>query len=842
MSNGSPECIVTPEDFRERFMHCLRYSRGIEMYQAAPRDLLAALKLTVREYLLDRAVATSETYRRTKPKTVHYLSLEFLLGRLLRNNLISTGLLPVAREAMDGLGLDLDQLVDEESDPGLGNGGLGRLAACFLDSLATLDYPSFGYGLHYDYGMFRQRFEGGHQVEYPDNWLEGGFPWALTRHDRIVEVQIGGRVEWIQGASGKHRPTWVESKTIHGVPEDILIAGYGTQTVSILRLWSAQASREFDFHIFSQGDYLRAVEEREQVEAITKVLYPADDTEAGRRLRLVQEYFLVACSVRDVVNRFVRNHGDNWDLFPEKVSLQLNDTHPALTIAELMRYLLDEAGIKWVRAWDITRAACSYTNHTLLPEAMETWPVPLMESLIPRHVQIIYEINRRFVESMRERYAQDHGRIQRMSILSDGNPKRFRMANLAIVGSHRVNGVAQLHTELLKTRVIPDFAETWPERILAITNGVTPRRWLHSCNPRLSDSITARIGNEWVRDLTQLGNLAQFADDPGFRQEFIDIKAANKADLASVLDRLCGIRPDPSSLFDVQVKRLHEYKRQLLNLMHIISMYRRIKADPTVEIVPRTFIFGAKAAPAYHMAKLIIRLINGVAEVVNADSDVAGRICVLFPPDYRVTLAEQIIPAADLSEQISTAGMEASGTGNMKLSLNGALTIGTLDGANVEIREAVGEENFFLFGLTAAEVEEHRMTGTNQPWSYYGEDPELAGVIDDLRDGAFAGSEAAQLREIWSSLMEHGDHYLNLADFRSYVDTQRRVDTLYRQPQAWAAAAIRNVAAMGYFSSDRAITQYAREIWNLEPVEIRRVTADTRNRLPRPNQPGSSAP
>ncbi|MCK5378698.1 MAG: glycogen/starch/alpha-glucan phosphorylase [Acidobacteria bacterium] len=822
MSNGSPDCVVTPDEFRDRFMHSLRYSRGLEMYQANPEDLLAALKLTVRQYLVDRAVATSETYRETKPKTVHYLSLEFLLGRLLRNNLISTGLLPVAREAMDGLGLNLDSLVDEESDPGLGNGGLGRLAACFLDSLATLDYPSFGYGLHYDYGMFRQRFENGWQVEYPDNWLEGGFPWAITRHDRIVEVRIGGRVEWIQGASGKHRPKWVGWKTIHGVPEDILVAGYGTQTVSILRLWSAQASSEFDFQIFSQGDYLRAVEEREQVEAITKVLYPADDTEAGRRLRLLQEYFLVSCSVRDVINRFTRLHGDDWDLFPEKVAFQLNDTHPALTVAELMRYLLDEAGIKWVRAWDITRAACSYTNHTLLPEAMETWPVPLMESLIPRHVQIIYEINRRFMESMRERYAQDHGRLQRMSILGDGNPKRFRMANLAIVGSHKVNGVAKLHTELLKSRVIPDFAETWPERFLAITNGVTPRRWLHSCNPRLSEAITRKIGDGWIRNLEQLRELAPFADDASFQEEFTAIKAANKIDLADELERLCGTRPDPTSLFDVQIKRLHEYKRQLLNLMHVISMYRRIKADPTIDIVPRTFIFGAKAAPAYHMAKLIIRLINGVAEVVNSDADVDRRIQVLFPPDYRVTLAEQIIPAADLSQQISTAGMEASGTGNMKLALNGALTIGTLDGANVEIRDAVGEENIFIFGLTAAEVEEHRISGAKQPWSYYSADSELAGVIDDLRDGAFAGPEAGKLREIWSSLMEHGDHYLNLADFRAYVDTQRRVDELYRNPQGWAAAAIRNVAAMGYFSSDRAITQYAKEIWNLKPVPIRR--------------------
>ncbi|MCD4748220.1 MAG: glycogen/starch/alpha-glucan phosphorylase [Thermoanaerobaculales bacterium] len=817
--NPSP-AQATPEDFRERFLTALRYSRGVEMYQARPQDHLAALKLAVREYLVDRAVQTSAAYRKTNPKTVHYLSLEFLLGRLLRNNLIATGLLPIAREAMASLDLDLDSIVDEEADPGLGNGGLGRLAACFLDSLATLDYPSFGYGLHYDYGMFRQRFEDGWQVEYPDNWLEGGYPWELTRHDRIVQVKIGGRVEWIQGTSGKHRPKWVGWRTIHGVPQDIMVAGYGTQTVSILRLWSAQASKEFDFHIFSQGDYLRAVEGREHDEAITKVLYPADDTAAGRRLRLVQEYFLVACSVRDVVSRFQRSHGDDWTLFPDQVALQLNDTHPALAVAELMRFLIDEAGLKWVKAWDITRKVCSYTNHTLLPEAMETWPVRLMEKVIPRHLQIIYEINRRFIESMRERFDTDTQRLQRMSILEDGGSNRIRMANLAIVGSHKVNGVAKLHTELLKKRVVRDFAEVWPERFLAITNGVTPRRWLLSCNPRLAEAITKRIGKAWVRDLDRLADLGSFADDPDFQDEFLEIKRANKEDLATVLENLCGLRPKTESLFDVQIKRLHEYKRQLLNLMHVIWMYHRIKEDPTVDLVPRTFIFGAKAAPAYNMAKLIIRAIHGVAEVVNNDSDVEGRIQILFPPDYRVTLAEQIIPAADLSEQISTAGMEASGTGNMKLALNGALTIGTLDGANIEIRDAVGNENIFIFGLTADEVEDLRTTGAYQPWEIYRRDPELAQVIDSLHDGRFAGSDADALREIWSALMDHGDHYLHLADFHSYLEAQRKVDELYKEPRKWAAAAIRNVAAMGYFSSDRAITQYAQEIWKLEPVEI----------------------
>ena len=809
-----------PDQFRKRFLLALRYSRGLEMYQAKAPDHLAALKLAVREYLVDRAVRTSATYRATDPKTVHYLSLEFLLGRLLRNNLIATGLLPIAREAMASLDLDLDKIVDEEGDPGLGNGGLGRLAACYLDSLATLDYPTFGYGLHYDYGLFRQRFENGWQIEYPDEWLEGGYPWELTRHDRAVRVKLGGRISWVPDENGKHQPTWVDWREINGVPHDILVAGYGTPTVAILRLWSALAAHEFDFGIFSQGDYLRAVAGRERDEAITKVLYPADDTESGRRLRLIQEYFLVACSVKDVLSRFVRRHGEDWQALPDRVAFQLNDTHPALTIAELMRTLIDDVGMTWTQAWELTRTCCSYTNHTLLPEALETWPVSLMESLIPRHVQIIYEINRRFMDSMKERFGADTQRLARMSILAEGRTKTFRMANLAIVGSHKVNGVAKLHTELLKNKVVPEFAEAWPERFIPITNGITPRRWLYSCNPRLSEAITRRIGDGWVRDLDQLAELTPYADDRELQEEFLTIKRENKADLAEVLAPLCGTRPDPDSLFDVQIKRLHEYKRQLLNLMHVIWRYHRIKEDPSADIVPRTVIFGAKAAPAYRMAKLIIRLIHGVAEVVNNDADVNGRLRVLFPPDYRVTLAEHIIPAADLSEQISTAGMEASGTGNMKLALNGALTIGTLDGANIEIKDAVGDDNIFIFGLTAEEVESHRSTGTYSPWDLYRKDPEIARIMDDLGNGTFAGPDKDTLRAVWSSVMEHGDHYMHLPDFRPYIEAQEQVDKLYREPSAWARAAICNVASMGYFSSDRAIRQYADEIWGLKPVKV----------------------
>jgi len=812
--------LFTAEGFRDRFLHYLRYTRGLEMEDARAEDYLAALELVVREVLIDRAVATQTTYRQVQPKTVHYISVEYLLGRLLRNNLIATGLHGAAREAMQLLGLNLDTIAEEEPDPGLGNGGLGRLAACFLDSLATLDYPAYGYGLRYDYGMFRQEIRDGWQVEKPDTWLKGGYAWEVPRPDRTVEVPVGGRVDWVVGADGKHRPRWVDQRTFFGVPHDILVAGYRTRTVSVLRLWSAEAPAEFDFQIFSQGDYLRAVAEREGVEAITKVLYPADFVEAWRRLRLLQEYFLVACSVRDAVQRFVRDHGEAWELFPQKVAFQLNDTHPALTVAELMRFFIDEAGLRWLHAWKLTRAACAYTNHTLLPEALETWPVGLMSSIIPRHVMIIYEINRRFLKEVEAAHPGDLDRLQRVSLVHEDGDKRFRMANLAIVGSHRVNGVAKLHTELLKKYVVRDFAEMWPERFLAITNGITPRRWLLACNPRLAAAVDRRIGDGWARDLDRLRDLLPHAEDPDFQEEVLAIKRANKVDLAQVIAHECGVEVDPDSLFDVQIKRLHEYKRQLLNALHIIACYQRLKADPGLDVVPRTFIVGAKAAPSYHMAKLIIKLINSVAEVVNRDPDVAGRLKVVFLPDYRVTLAEKIIPAADLSEQISTAGMEASGTGNMKLALNGALTIGTLDGANIEIRDQVGEDNIFIFGLTAEEGQALHSSGRYKPWRHYRADPELAGVLDALVDDTFGPDDGGARREVWSQLLEHGDRYLHLAGFRSYVDTQQRVSELYRDPHAWVAKAIRNIAAMGFFTSDRAIRQYAQEVWDLEPVPV----------------------
>jgi starch phosphorylase len=817
LASNPAEFPVSAPSFRDRFVEYLRYVRGLEVAEATPAEQLAALEFTIRESLIDRALVTERAQASRDPKTVYYLSLEYMLGRLVENNLIATGLRDVAREALSSLGLDLERIMDEEADPGLGNGGLGRLAACFLESLATLDYPAFGHGLRYDFGIFRQEFANGWQRERPDTWLKGGYAWEIARPDLVVPVRLGGTASASDG-DGKGRSVWTGARVVYGVPHDVLIAGFGTPTVSTLRLWKAEAPDAFDFEVFSKGDFLSAVEGRERAEAVTKVLYPSDEAEAGRELRLTQEYFLAACSVADVVRRFRDRHGERWDVFPEKVALQLNDTHPALAIAELMRVFVDEVGLPWEKAWDLTRASCAYTQHTVLAESLETWPVALVQRLVPRHAQIIYDINTRFLEQVGSAYPGETGRLTRVSLVHGDGERRFRMAHLALVGSHRVNGVARLHTDILRAQVFPDFAEMAPERFVSITNGITPRRWLLQCNPRLAAAITSRIGDGWVRDLERLRDLLGHADDPEFQDEFLAIKRANKVDLAELVRRLCGVTIDPDSLYDVQIKRMHEYKRQLLNAMHIIALYRRLKADPGADLTPRTFIFGAKAAPAYRMAKLVIRLINGVAEVVNGDPAVAERLRVVFLPDYRVTVASAVIPAADLSEQISTAGMEASGTGNMKLALNGALTIGTLDGANIEIRDAVGEENIFIFGHTAPEVAQLRQPGRHNPWEYYRTDRELAGVIDELRDGTFAGGDAGVLWEIWSALMQQGDRFMHVADFRSYADAQSRAGSLFRDRRGWAARALRNVASMGYFSSDRAVREYAREVWNLEPV------------------------
>ena len=814
----SVSTAATADGFRQRFLHNLRYLRGLELAEASAGDHMAALVLTVRERLVDRAAVTAARHRAAGAKTVYYLSMEYLLGRLLRNNLLATGTLDTAREALAGLGLDLEALLEEESDPGLGNGGLGRLAACFLDSLATLDYPAVGYGLRYDYGIFRQEFHDGWQAELPDRWLKGGHPWGIHRSDLAVPLALGGSVTRAAGASRADASVWSEGQSLLGMPHDVLVAGYATDTVAILRLWRAEAPDEFDFEVFSQGDFLRAVAARERAEAITKVLYPSDAVEAGRELRLTQEYFLVGCSVRDIVRRFRSAHGDAWYEFPDRVALQLNDTHPALAVAELMRVFVDEAGLRWSEAWPLVVASCGYTNHTLLPEALETWPVGLVERLLPRHAEIIYEINKHLLAEVGARYPADLGRLNRVSLVHEDGERRFRMAHLAITGSHRTNGVAKLHTHLLTTQVVPDFAELWPERFLAITNGITPRRWLLACNPRLAAAISRRIGDGWACHLDRLSALRPFAQDPEFQREFLAIKAENKRDLAREIQRSCQLTVDPASLFDVLIKRLHEYKRQLLQAMHVIALIRRVRAGGGAALLPRTFVFGAKAAPSYRMAKLIIRLINGLGETINEDPVLARSLRVAFLPDYRVTLAERIIPAADLSEQISTAGKEASGTGNMKLALNGALTIGTLDGATIEIRDAVGADNIFIFGHTAGEVERLRSSGGYDPWRLAAEDDELAGVLDDLHDGTYLPRERDVSREIWGSLMERGDPYLHIADFRPFLAAQARAEALFADPPAWAAAAIANIAAMGTFSSDRAVREYAEQVWGLSPV------------------------
>lgn len=818
MAGSSTVVKPTAEALRDVILRYLRYARGVTRDQATLSEVLAAVGFAVRETLVDRSLATQATYDRVCPKEVHYVSLEFLIGRLLANNLMATGLWDTTAAALRLLDLELADVLEQERDPGLGNGGLGRLGACFLDSLATLDYPAWGYGLRYDYGIFRQKFVDGFQRERPDTWLKEGYAWEVPRPELAVPVLLAGRCEWLRGTDGESHSIWTDWRLVYGVPYDIHVAGHGTDTVATLRLWKAEAPDEFDFEVFSQGAFLRAVATREEAEAITKVLYPADETEAGRELRLTQEYFLATCTVRDIVRRFKARHGTEWDRFPDQVAIQLNDTHPALVVVELQRFFVDEAHVPWERAWGLVRATCGYTNHTLLPEALETWPTGLLEKLLPRHAQIIHEINRRFLSDMVPLVTSDPECLGRLSLVREEGDRRFRMANLAVVGSHRVNGVASLHTELLKKSVLRDFAALWPDHFVSITNGVTPRRWLAVCNPKLAAAITERIGPGWERDLGRLGRLAEHAEDPTFQDRILAIKRDNKQNLAAVIDRQCAITVDPDSLFDVHIKRLHEYKRQLLNVMHIIALYRSLKENPGLEVTPRTFIFGAKAAPSYRLAKQIIRLINAVADIVNEDFELEGRLRVAFLPDYGVALAEKIIPAADLSEQISTAGMEASGTGNMKLALNGALTIGTLDGANVEIRDAVGADNIFIFGLNAQDVVDLRTSGRHDPWVFYRTDPELAGVLDCLHNGTFVGGDPNLLRDIWSSLMESGDRYMILADFRSYVTAQARVAALFQDRRAWAAMAIRNIAGMARFSSDRAIQEYAEKVWQLQPV------------------------
>jgi starch phosphorylase len=803
------------QELQSAFEHHLRRTLAKDRYTATNQDRYHAIALAVRDRLVDRWIATQQEHHRRNVKRIYYLSLEFLIGRLLGNNVINLQLEDACRQALSDVGLNWDDLRDQEVDAGLGNGGLGRLAACFLDSMATLNLPAVGYGLRYDFGIFNQRIVNGYQVEVPDDWLKLGYPWEIAHPEFSFPVQFEGRIETRPGPQGTEWH-WVDTRTVVGMPYDLPVVGYGGHSVNTLRLWSAKAAEEFDLDDFNRGSYVDAVANKVLAENLTKVLYPNDNVFEGKELRLKQQYFFVACSIQDILRRFKVDE-NSWEAFPSKAFIQLNDTHPSLAIPELMRLLIDREGLGWDQAWRITTESTGYTNHTILPEALEKWPVRMFGRLLPRHLQIIYEINARFMREVATRYPLDGERLRRMSIIEEDGEKYVRMANLATVGSCSVNGVAKIHTELLKRQVLRDFAEFWPAKFHNKTNGITPRRWLLKANPALARLITEAIGDRWITDLGQLRNLESFLDDATFRQRFRAAKKQNKENIAQQIARDMGLTVSRDSLFDVQVKRLHEYKRQLLFVLWIVALYDRLKRNPALDVVPRTFIFGAKAAPGYAMAKLIIKLIHQVAEVINGDPQVSEKMKVVFLPNYRVSLAERIIPAADLSEQISLAGTEASGTGNMKMQLNGAITIGTLDGANVEILEEVGEENIFIFGLKASEVEQRR--ATYNPWDIHNHDEEIRRTITLIERDFFSMLEPGIFRPIVHSLLDGGDRFMLLADLRDYIQTQERVDAGYRDVDAWDRKAILNVARAGKFSSDRTIKEYASEIWHVQPCD-----------------------
>lgn len=812
---------MLPVVVRRAFLDNLMYLQGKSLPTSTAHDRFFALAYTVRDRLFHRWIATQRAYYERDVKRVYYLSAEFLMGRSLGANLINLGLRDQAVAALREVGVDLDDLLEQEEDAGLGNGGLGRLAACFLDSLATLALPGVGYGLRYEFGIFHQDIRDGIQVERPDEWLRFGNPWEIARPEYAFEVKFGGRTE--RTSDGRVR--WVGAAGVLGVPYDTPIAGHQNDTVNTMRLWRARATEEFDLDDFNAGDYVRAVEDKNATENISKVLYPTDHTLQGKELRLKQQYFFVSCSVQDIVRRYLYTHV-GFAQFPDKVAIQLNDTHPSIAIPELMRLLVDDHLVPWDEAWSITTRVCGYTNHTILQEALEKWPVSLFERLLPRHLEIIYEINARFLADARAHLDSPSTNwdelARRLSIIEEGSVRQVRMAHLAVIGSHSVNGVAALHTQLLRENLFSDFDRLWPAKFNNKTNGITPRRWLLESNPRLAAAITDAIGPSWITNLDELSRLAPFAEDRSFRERVRQIKQDNKLSLARLIAHETSVIVDPTSLFDVQVKRIHEYKRQLLNILHVVDLYRRMAADPehaaAIAGVPRTFVFSGKAAPGYAVAKLIIRLITSVARVINEDPRIAPFLRVVFLPNYRVSSAQVIIPAADLSEQISTAGFEASGTGNMKLSLNGALTIGTLDGANVEIREEVGADNFFLFGLTAAEVVARKAAGY-RPGEIADSDPNLRATLALVADGAFSRGDRTVFRPLVDSLLSE-DRYLVLADFAAYAACQARVASAYTDRDRWTGMAILNIAHMGKFSSDRTIAEYARAIWNVVPHAI----------------------
>lgn len=804
-------------DLKQSFLDNLFCGLGRVPMAATRNDAYTALALTIRDRVLKQGVRTLEAYGEQDARVVAYLSAEFLPGPHLANNLLNLGITEPTRQALSELGVSLDNLLDQEEEPGLGNGGLGRLASCYLDSLASVEVPAIGYGIRYEFGIFDQTLQDGWQVEITDKWLRFGNPWEVARPDIAYQVRFGGRSERWTDERGCCRVRWVPDAVVMGVAYDTPILGYRVGTCNRLRLWKAEAVESFDFAAFNHGDYYRAVEDKLHSENITKVLYPNDEMQQGKTLRLQQQFFFVTCSLQDML-RVQLLLQRPLDTFHEKWTVQLNDTHPAIAVTELMRLLVDEHQLDWDTAWQVTRQTFAYTNHTLLPEALEKWPVSLLGRLLPRHLEIIYEINRRFLDEVRAKFPGDDARAARLSLIDENGERYVRMAHLATVGSHRVNGVARLHSDLLRQTVMHDFAELWPEKFCNVTNGVAPRRFVAVSNPPLTQLITSRIGDGWLRDLDQLRQLEPLADDAPFQQQWREVKLSAKRRLAALLAQRTGVQVDPESLFDIQAKRLHEYKRQHLNVLHILTLYLQLRREPQTDLPARTFIFGGKAAPGYFLAKLIIKLINSVADIVNHDPAVRDRLKVVFFPDYNVKNAQHVYPAADLSEQISTAGKEASGTGNMKFAMNGALTIGTLDGANVEIREEVGAENFFLFGLTAGQVQEVQARGY-RPRDYYERQAPLREVLDFLATDGLSGGDRQLFRPLVDNLLEH-DPFLVLADYAAYVECQAQVNNLWRDPAAWTRKSILNAARMGKFSSDRSIREYCQQIWKVQPVPV----------------------
>ena len=806
------------ENIRLGFLSNLEYHLGKDRYSLSPYYEYLGLSYTVRDRLIERWIMSKQQYHEKNVKRIYYLSMEFLMGRLLSNYMMNLGMYSQCKEAMDELGLDFEEILDQEHDAGLGNGGLGRLAACFLDSMATMEIPAAGYGILYEFGIFNQKIINGQQVEYPEQWLQNTNPWLIERPEYKVKIKFYGRTLYHTYPNGKNKVSWIDTEEIIALPFDIPIPGFKNNTVNTLRLWSARAAQEFKFDYFNSGDYIGACQDKLNSENISKVLYPNDNNHSGKELRLKQQHFFTSASLQDIIRRFLSNNSD-FKTFPDKVAIQLNDTHPAIAIVELMRLLIDEYDLEWDVAWDIVVRTFAYTNHTLMPEALEKWPVSLMKNLLPRHMEIIYEINSRFLRQVSYKYPGDVNKLRDMSLIEEGPEPKVRMAYLAIVGSHSVNGVSELHTKLLTNGLVKNFYDMWPEKFNNKTNGISPRRWLYTANQSLSDLITSKIGDNWVTNLNELKKLIPYADDPEFRKKWREVKLNNKNSFADIIKKWENIKLNPSMMFDVQVKRFHEYKRQTLKILHCIALYNEIKEGYTKNFVPRTVIFSGKAAPGYYMAKLLIKFINNVAGVINGDPDTKGLLEVHFIPNYRVSLAEYIMPAADVSEQISTAGTEASGTGNMKFALNGAITIGTMDGANIEIWEEIGDDNIFIFGLRANEVNELRNRGYN-PWDYYHKSSRLRKVMDLISIGFFSPEDPQLFKPIYDSLLHGGDRYMVMADFEPYLECQKRLEQAYLDIDRWTKMSILNVAGMGRFSSDRTIKQYAEEIWGVKPVSI----------------------